>query len=200
MSWPERVPLRAVLAVAGDRAVDDPRVHLSHPLVADAEPVEHAGPEGLEHDVVLAHERQQRLAARARSSGRGGSSACCGSATGTAPSGRSRGRPRNREATSGCSRPSPCPRPSARRRRSPPAAASRSRRAAAARGRGRGTPSSGRLMPLSGSRWQTIVPGIAHASGSATVSSRAGGPRLRSSAGPSRSARRWTSPSRRSGR
>ena len=54
MSWPGAVAQRAVLAVAADRAVDDPRVDLPQRLVADAEAVEHAGPEGLEHDVGVA--------------------------------------------------------------------------------------------------------------------------------------------------
>ena len=54
---------RPVLPVAGDRAVDEPRVLLAQPLLADAEAVEHARAEGLEHDVGLAHEREQRLAA-----------------------------------------------------------------------------------------------------------------------------------------
>ena len=57
----------AVLAVAGDRAEDDRRVRLAHPLVADAEPVEHAGAEAVEDDVVALDQAQQRLAARPRS-------------------------------------------------------------------------------------------------------------------------------------
>ena len=52
----------AVLAVAGDRAVDDARVRLAHPLVADPEPVEHAGAEAVEDDVVALDQAQQRLA------------------------------------------------------------------------------------------------------------------------------------------
>ena len=52
----------AVLAVAGDRAEDDPRVGLAHPLVADAEPVEDAGAEAVEDDVVALDQAQQRLA------------------------------------------------------------------------------------------------------------------------------------------
>ena len=56
----------AVLAVAGDRAEDDRRVGLAHPLVADPEPVEHAGAEAVEDDVVGLDQAQQRLAARAR--------------------------------------------------------------------------------------------------------------------------------------
>ena len=56
------VALGAGLAVARDRAVDDPGVDLAHALVADAEPVEDTGTEGLEHDVVLAHQAQQHLA------------------------------------------------------------------------------------------------------------------------------------------
>ena len=59
---PGAVAQRPVLPVAGDRAEDDLRVDGAHRLVADAEAVEHAGPEGLEHDVVLAHEREQQLA------------------------------------------------------------------------------------------------------------------------------------------
>ena len=43
--------VRAVLAVAGGRAVDDAGVHRVHRLVADAEPVDDAGPEALDHDV-----------------------------------------------------------------------------------------------------------------------------------------------------
>ena len=57
---------RAVLPVAGDRAVDDLRVDLAQRLVADAEPVEHARAEGLEHDVGVAHQAQQHLAAGLR--------------------------------------------------------------------------------------------------------------------------------------
>ena len=52
------VAQRAVLAVAGDRAQDDPRILRAQGVVAGAEAVEHARPEGLEHDVVLAHERR----------------------------------------------------------------------------------------------------------------------------------------------
>ena len=63
MSWPERARVRAVLAVARDRAVDEARVLLAQPLVAHAEPVHHAGPERLEQHVVLAHQPQQHLAA-----------------------------------------------------------------------------------------------------------------------------------------
>ena len=51
----------AVLAVAGDRADDDRRVGLAHPLVADAEAVEHTGPEAVEDDVVSLHQPQQGL-------------------------------------------------------------------------------------------------------------------------------------------
>src|SRR5205807_7322710 len=58
---PWGVSLRPVLAIAADRAVDDPRVLLPHPLVADAKAVEHPWPEGLEHDVEVAHEREQQL-------------------------------------------------------------------------------------------------------------------------------------------
>ena len=58
-----RVALGAVLAVARDRAVHDPRVLLAHALIAHAQPLEHARAEGLQHDVRLAHQRQQRLAA-----------------------------------------------------------------------------------------------------------------------------------------
>ena len=52
----------AVLAVAGDRAEDDAGVGLAHALVADPEPVEHAGAEAVEDDVVALDQAQQRLA------------------------------------------------------------------------------------------------------------------------------------------
>ena len=42
MSWPDAVAVGTVLAVAGDRAVDQPGVLLAQTLVADAEPLEHA--------------------------------------------------------------------------------------------------------------------------------------------------------------
>ena len=121
---------RAVLAVAGDRAEDDPRVGLAHALVADAEAVEDAGAEAVEDDVVVGDQPQQGLAARPRTSGRAGSSACRGSAPGRAPSGcRAPAAPRSRSraAPSGRSPRRRCPRPSAPRRRGRRAAASRSR-------------------------------------------------------------------------
>ena len=58
--------IRPVLAVAGDRAVDEPRVLLAQPLVADAEAVHHAGPERLEQHVGAAREPQQHVAAAGR--------------------------------------------------------------------------------------------------------------------------------------
>ena len=60
MSWPARCGVGPVLAVAGDRAVDDPRVGLAQALVADAEPVEHARAEALEHDVVRRATRRRK--------------------------------------------------------------------------------------------------------------------------------------------
>src|SRR5271165_181505 len=60
---PGGIALGTVLAVARDRAVDDARVLRAHALIAHAEAVEHAGTEGLEHDVVLADERQQHFLA-----------------------------------------------------------------------------------------------------------------------------------------
>src|SRR6476619_1446391 len=59
---PRAVAVGAVLAVPGDRAVDEPLVHLVQPLVADAEAVEHARAEGLQQHVVLAGESQQHVA------------------------------------------------------------------------------------------------------------------------------------------
>ena len=59
---PRAVAVGPVLAVAGDRAVDEPGVLLAQALVADAEPVHHAGAEALEQHVGLAHEPQQHLA------------------------------------------------------------------------------------------------------------------------------------------
>ena len=58
------VAVRPVLPVAGDRAVDEPRVLLAQPLVADPQPLHHAGAEALEQHVGLAHEPQQHLAPR----------------------------------------------------------------------------------------------------------------------------------------
>src|SRR3954466_3050147 len=57
------VAQRAVLPVAGDRAVDELLVLLAQALVADAEAVEHARPEGLQQHVGVADEAQQDLAA-----------------------------------------------------------------------------------------------------------------------------------------
>ena len=58
------VAVRPVLPVAGDRAVDEPRVLLAQPLVADPQPLHHAGAEALQQHVGLAHEPQQDLAPR----------------------------------------------------------------------------------------------------------------------------------------
>ena len=52
-----------LLAVAGDRAVHEPRVLLPQALVADAQAVEHARPERLEQDVVLADQPEEHVAA-----------------------------------------------------------------------------------------------------------------------------------------
>ena len=54
--------VRAVLAVAADRAVDDPRVDCLQSLVADAEAIEHARAERFEHDVGVLRQLQQQLA------------------------------------------------------------------------------------------------------------------------------------------
>ena len=53
---------RPVLPVAGDRAVDEPRVLLAQALVADPEAVHDAGPERLEHHVGVAGQAQERVA------------------------------------------------------------------------------------------------------------------------------------------
>ena len=57
----------AILSVAGDRAVHDLRVAGAHLLVAEADAVEDAGPEVLEHDVAsrcqIGHEVAARLGA-----------------------------------------------------------------------------------------------------------------------------------------
>ena len=63
---PRAVAVGPFLPVAGDRAVDEPGVLLAQALVADAEPVEHAGAERLEQHVVHAHEPQQHLPSRLR--------------------------------------------------------------------------------------------------------------------------------------
>ena len=60
---PAAVAVRAVLAVAGDRAVDQPRVDLPQAVVADAQAVQDARPERLEEDVGVAGEAQQHVAA-----------------------------------------------------------------------------------------------------------------------------------------
>ena len=57
------VAVRPVLAVAGDRAVDEARVDASESLVADPEPVEHARAERLEQHVGVAGEPEQDLLA-----------------------------------------------------------------------------------------------------------------------------------------
>ena len=57
------VAVRAVLAVAGDRAVDEGRVRLAQHVEADAELVEHAGPEALDQHVGRLGQLEQGLAA-----------------------------------------------------------------------------------------------------------------------------------------
>jgi len=59
---PDLVAVRAVLPVAGDRAVDEARVEPRHALVIDAETGGHARPEAFEDDVRL---RRQTLEDRA---------------------------------------------------------------------------------------------------------------------------------------
>ena len=102
---------RAVLAVAADRAVDDPRVLLLHPLVADAEPVEHARPERLEHDVVLLDELQQDRLALGLLEVDADRPLAAVEREEVARWRRSRRRPRTWGSTSGRSRPCRCPRP-----------------------------------------------------------------------------------------
>ena len=53
----------AVLAEAGDAAIDDARVDLAHALVVDAELVLHVGPEVLDHHVGLFREALKHLEA-----------------------------------------------------------------------------------------------------------------------------------------
>ena len=134
------VAVGPVLAVAGDRAVDEPRVLLAQPLVADPEPVHHAGAEALEQHVGLAHEPQQHLAPRLALEVDADRALVAVQRQEQRRAARSARRPRSAAAPSARSRPARCPRPSARRRRSRPAAPSRTRPAAAARGRARGCP------------------------------------------------------------
>ena len=54
--------VRAVLAVAADRAVDDPRVLSLQSFVADSKAVEHTGAERFEHDVGVLRQLQQQFA------------------------------------------------------------------------------------------------------------------------------------------
>ena len=49
------------LPEAGDRAIDQPGIALAKPLVADAEPVEHAGAKRLQQHVRVLREAQQDL-------------------------------------------------------------------------------------------------------------------------------------------
>ncbi len=60
---PRAVAKRPGLPVAADRAVHEAGVLLAQGLVADAEPLEHAGAEGLEQDVAVADQATQHLAA-----------------------------------------------------------------------------------------------------------------------------------------
>jgi len=60
---PGAVAVGAVLAVAGDRAVDEPRVLLPQALVADPEAIQNARPERFEQHVGAAHEPQQHVSA-----------------------------------------------------------------------------------------------------------------------------------------
>ncbi len=57
---------RAVLAVAAGRAVDDPGIARRHGGVADAQPVDDAGPEALDDDVGRRRQRQERRPTRRR--------------------------------------------------------------------------------------------------------------------------------------
>ena len=129
----------AVLAVAGDRAEDDRRVGLAHALVADPEPVEHAGAEAVEDDVVALDQAQQRLAPGLALEVEPDRALAAVEREVERRAGAQRlllVARRSRAAPSGCSRPCRCPRPSAPRRRGRRAAASRSRPAAAGSGRG----------------------------------------------------------------
>ena len=57
------VPVRPILAVAGDRAVDEPGVLLAQPLVSDAEAVHHARAKRFEQHVDVADQPQQHFLA-----------------------------------------------------------------------------------------------------------------------------------------
>ena len=75
---PRALRERAGLAVAGERADDEPRVAPRAARVAEAEAIEHAGAELLEEHVVAADEAQERVARPRASSGRGRRCACRG--------------------------------------------------------------------------------------------------------------------------
>ena len=60
---PGAIAVGAILAVAGDGAVDEPRIALAQALVADAQAVEHARPKRLEQHVGVLREAQQHLSA-----------------------------------------------------------------------------------------------------------------------------------------
>ena len=117
---------RAVLAVAARRAVDDARIARRHRLVADAEAVDDAGPEALDHHVGRRPPRPGRRRGPRRPSGRPARAACRGA------------RCRRRTAARSAPR-----RPTARARPSPPCpvvgqqARAARRRARPSRGRAR---------------------------------------------------------------
>jgi hypothetical protein len=63
---PRAAHVRARLPVAGDRAQHEARVGLAQPLPPEAQAVEHPRAEGLQQDVVVADQAQQRLATAVR--------------------------------------------------------------------------------------------------------------------------------------
>src|SRR5690606_32490039 len=61
---PDLVAVRAVLAVARDRAVDEARVARREGRVVDPEALRDAGPEALEHDVCAVDQAKKDLTPR----------------------------------------------------------------------------------------------------------------------------------------
>ena len=75
-SWPGQVAQRPVLAEAGERAVDDGRVHGDDRVVAEPEPVRDARAPALAHDVGLGRELERARASRRPCAGRARCCAC----------------------------------------------------------------------------------------------------------------------------
>ena len=86
----------AVLAEAGDAAIDDARIDLAHALIVDAELCLDVGAEILDHDVGLFDEPLEHLEALRVLQVRASSPACCGANSGSPSPGAGRPAARRR--------------------------------------------------------------------------------------------------------